>query len=373
MNLNAPMGRPELSPDIDYKSGGHYKFGNQSYDKLKKKLRRQNYKNMSAEEKKEFNQKRMAKRQERLLAGENLSSDTDLSDDDDLSDIDPDEYREFILEKQQKRAEKGMLRAAGEAVNSDSDDSDYWKEAPGNVPRDMQHRSGFAQLLLPGPELIDISLPKDEVAKEKVLEMYANVLKDQLQGMTSLDDFDFDSDDDDDDFDEAEMELLLAKNGDIGDLLLNRGDLSPRTLKRREKKLKMYKKYKEIAEQMGPGTTIADVKKNVKRMLQKAKSNNMVFDEDGNLKPFEFTKNLVEHTAKSVMSGKFTGQDLVRDLTSAAEFFDKKMGKELKKKNKEKNKEVKKEAKREKKRAERKLKKKKERDDRRKRGELVSE
>ena len=125
------------------------------------------------------------------------------------------------------------------------------------------------------------------------------------------------------------------------------------------------------------GTSIADVKKNVKRMMQKAKSNNLVFDEDGKLKPFEFTKDLVEQTAKSVMSGKFTGKDLVRDLQSAAEFFDKKMEKEYRKKNKEKikeeKKEAKREAKREKKRAERKLKKKLERQKRREAGEVVSE
>ena len=48
----------------------------------------------------------------------------------------------------------------------------------------------------------------------------------------------------------------------------------------------MYQKYKEIAEKMGPGTTIADVKENVKRMLQKAKEKNLVFDADGKLQPY---------------------------------------------------------------------------------------
>ena len=99
-------------------------------------------------------------------------------------------------------------------------------------------------------------------------------------------------------------------------------------------------------------------KRNVKRMLQKAKSKNLVFDADGNLQSYDLgseniliallysndtylfkillqtthtlrvprSRNnfdsikdfneLVEETAKSVMSGKFTGKDLVRDLQS---------------------------------------------------------
>ena len=108
MNLNVPIGRPELSPDIEYKAGVHYKFGKKSYDKLKKKLRRHHYQNMTEDEKREFKQKQREKRQERILAGEIVSSDTDLSaDDEEMSDIDPDEYREFILQKQQQRAERG--------------------------------------------------------------------------------------------------------------------------------------------------------------------------------------------------------------------------------------------------------------------------
>ena len=130
--------------------------------------------------------------------------------------------------------------------------------------------------------------------------------------------------------------------------------------------MEQYKKLKEIADQTG--TSVAEVKKNVKRMLQKAKSQNLVFDQDGNLKPHDF--DLVEQTAKSVMSGKFTGKDLVRDLQSAAEFFDEKMEKEMRKSQR---KEAKKDAKKAKKRAERKARAKAEREERRKRGEIVSE
>jgi len=89
---------------------------------------------------------------------------------------------------------RAAARAAGEAIDStDSDESDYWKEVPGNVPLDMQQRSGFAQLLLPGPHLMDISLPKDDVKKAKVLEMYANVMQEQFQNMTldEINDLDF--------------------------------------------------------------------------------------------------------------------------------------------------------------------------------------
>ena len=197
---------------------------------MKKKLERRYYKNMTAEEKAIFKQKRRLERERRIKAGEMVSSESDLSADE-LSDIDPAEYREFLLEKQQKRAERNMRRAAGEIVDSDSDDSDYWKETPGNVPLDMQKRSGFAQLLLPGPELMDISLPKDSQEKEKVLQMYAEVMKDQMKEL------DFDFDDSDSDFDEAEMEQILAQNADIGQILLGRGDLSPRTLARRMKKV----------------------------------------------------------------------------------------------------------------------------------------
>ena len=36
--------------------------------------------------------------------------------------------------------------------------------------------------------------------------------------------------------------------------------LSPGTQARRKKKIAMYKKYKQIAESMGPGVTVEDVK-----------------------------------------------------------------------------------------------------------------
>ena len=102
---------------------------------------------------------------------------------------------------------------------------DYWKETPGNIPLDMRRNIGMAQLLLPGPELIDIGLPKDEKAKQKVMAMYAEVLKDQLQDLDMFEDFDLD--DSDDDFDDEKMEKLLASGADLGDFF-NRSDLSPR-------------------------------------------------------------------------------------------------------------------------------------------------
>ena len=50
MELNAPIGRAQLSPDIEYKAGdAHYKFGAKSYDRLKKKFLRSHYKNMTRE------------------------------------------------------------------------------------------------------------------------------------------------------------------------------------------------------------------------------------------------------------------------------------------------------------------------------------
>ena len=110
----------------------------------------------------------------RAANGEELSSESDLSGDDSMSDVDPQEYQNFILEKQRRRAHKNMLKAAGEDPGYDSDEfeDEYWAEKKGNIPLDMQRRLGFAQILAPGPELLDISLPKDEEAKQKVLEMF---------------------------------------------------------------------------------------------------------------------------------------------------------------------------------------------------------
>ena len=75
-------------------------------------------------------------------------------------------------------------------------------------------------------------------------------------------------------------------------------------------------------------------------MLQKAKTKNLVFDENGKLQPYDF-RQMVKESAKSVMSGKFQGKNLVRDLTSAAEMFDKQMKSEMKTKKKENKKEEK--------------------------------
>ena len=336
MELKAKLGRPEFSPSINYRAGNMYNFENRSYERMKKKLRRQYYKNMTDEEKKKYKEERATRRAMRAANGEELSSESDLSGDDSMSDVDPQEYQNFILEKQRRRAHKNMLKAAGEDPGYDSDEfeDEYWAEKKGNIPLDMQRRLGFAQILAPGPELLDISLPKDEEAKQKVLEMFKDVLKDELQDM--VDGFDLDSDEEDPDaLDDDEIEKMLASGVDIGDML-SMQDLSPETRKKRMKQIARYKKYKEIAEKMGPGVSVADVKKNVKRMLQKAKSNNLVFDEDGKLKHVDFTDDMIEQSARSVMGGKFTGKDLIRDLQSAAEVFDKELEKKQKRKAKKK-------------------------------------
>jgi len=75
---------------------------------------------------------------------------------------------------------KGTL---GDENFSDSDSSDYWKEKPGNLPRDMRLTDGIAQILLPGFELQDIGLPKDEQKKEEMIKMYNEAMKTALQGM----------------------------------------------------------------------------------------------------------------------------------------------------------------------------------------------
>ena len=147
-----------------------------------------------------------------------------------------------MLEKQRRRAHKNMLRAAGEDPGYDSDEfeDEYWGEKKGNVPLDMQRRLGFAQILAPGPELLDITLPKDEEAKQKVLEMFKDVLKDELQDM--VDGFELDSDEEDADaLDDEEIEKMLASGVDIGDML-SMQDLSPETRKKRMKQIARYKK-----------------------------------------------------------------------------------------------------------------------------------
>ncbi|CAG5084029.1 Oidioi.mRNA.OKI2018_I69.PAR.g10527.t1.cds [Oikopleura dioica] len=231
MELKAKLGRPEFSPSIEYRAGNMYNFENRSYERMKKKLRRQYYKNMTAEEKQKYKEERATRRAMRAANGEVLSSESDLSGDDSMSDVDPQEYQNFILEKQRRRAHKNMLKAAGQDPGYDSDEfeDDYWSEKKGNIPLDMQRRLGFAQILAPGPELLDISLPKDEEAKQKVLEMFKEVLKDELQDM--VDGFELDSDEEDEDaLGDEEIEKMLASGVDVGDML-SMQDLSPETRK----------------------------------------------------------------------------------------------------------------------------------------------
>ena len=84
---------------------------------------------------------------------------------------------------------------------------------------------------------------------------------------------------------------------------------------KKRKKLKLYKQYKEMAEAMGDGTTVEDIRRNMKKMLKKAKtSKDLVFDEDGNIKILD-AKDLIDQTARSVMSRLRTGKSLGDDLT----------------------------------------------------------
>ena len=54
----------------------------------------------------------------------------------DVSDIDEAEYEKFVAQKQADRAQRGMRRAQnGDDNFSDSDNSDYWKEKPGALPK----------------------------------------------------------------------------------------------------------------------------------------------------------------------------------------------------------------------------------------------
>ena len=100
-----------------------------------------------------------------------------------VSDIDENEFEQFRKQKQAERANRGMLKGTLGESFSDSDDSDYWKEKPGNLPRDMRKGDGIAQILLPGFELQDIGLPKDEKKKEEMIKMYNDAMKTALQGM----------------------------------------------------------------------------------------------------------------------------------------------------------------------------------------------
>ena len=53
-----------------------------------------------------------------------------------ISDIDEAEYEKFVAQKQAERAQKHMRRAQnGDDNFSDSDNSDYWKEKPGALPK----------------------------------------------------------------------------------------------------------------------------------------------------------------------------------------------------------------------------------------------
>ena len=62
--------------------------------------------------------------------------------------------------------------------------------------QDMRKNAGVAQILLPGFDLQDISLPKDSAKKEAMLKMYSDAMKTALAGITSIDEIDIDDEDD---------------------------------------------------------------------------------------------------------------------------------------------------------------------------------
>ena len=60
----------------------------------------------------------------------------------------------------------------------------------------MRKNAGVAQILLPGFDLQDISLPKDSAKKEAMLKMYSDAMKTALAGITSIDELDIEDEDD---------------------------------------------------------------------------------------------------------------------------------------------------------------------------------
>ena len=83
--------------------------------------------------------------------------------------------------------------------------------------KDMRKNAGVAQILLPGFDLQDISLPKDSAKKEAMLKMYSDAMKTALAGITSIDDIDID-DEDDPTFTDDIMEKIERFNEVKGEL-----------------------------------------------------------------------------------------------------------------------------------------------------------
>ena len=295
MNLQAKIGRPELSPEIGFRSGPDGFLSKEHYSRVESKLRKKHYQQLSAEEKKIFKEKMRQKRLERIARGEIVSSESDLSEE--VSDIDEADYAKFVHQKQAERAKKAMLRAqngdGGADAGFESDSSDYWKEKPGNLPLDMRHHDGPAQILLPGFDLQDISLPKDAEKKEEMLKMYNDAVK------MALLDGDFDADEDPD-FTDDIMDKFETGEMDLEEYLAQ-GNFTEEEKAAKRKKLKQYKQLKEMAKAMGPGTTVADIRKNVKRILQQANPADIVIDEDGNI---TLASNLIDRTMARIKNGE---------------------------------------------------------------------
>ena len=64
--------------------------------------------------------------------------------------------------------------------------------------------------------------------------------------------------------------LIIIKAGviDFEEFLAN-SNLTEEEKAKKRKKFKLYQQYKEMAEAMGPGTTVAEIRENMKKMLNK--------------------------------------------------------------------------------------------------------
>ena len=73
MNLQANIGRPELSPEIGYRAGPDGLLNPRQFNRMESKLRKLHYQKMTREEKEAYKEKRKQKRLERIARGEIVS------------------------------------------------------------------------------------------------------------------------------------------------------------------------------------------------------------------------------------------------------------------------------------------------------------
>ena len=76
MNLQANIGRPELSPEIGYRAGPDgllNPLNPRQFNRMESKLRKLHYQKMTREEKEAYKEKRKQKRLERIARGEIVS------------------------------------------------------------------------------------------------------------------------------------------------------------------------------------------------------------------------------------------------------------------------------------------------------------